>query len=271
MNLSELKKEIARIVREVDDSVDERLEKALALCPEEDEADAVEKDIIIYSALVDLLWRECPDHSRDLTLLQLYALLAEAYDDADDYRAMEAVAQGVLRLMRDRMTPADVYRETIPRIAAAIGNSVYNHALYEILLLYVKCVLAEMPEDVLVKPHVKKLLKLHLLLEYSEWREREWSKDFQNQMSMLFSAEELMHIIANPKIGHLRRDPVEYTRAWEDIYYDVEDELTTRFQNAPRQRGLCHHIWSVKRELLKDQYGIDWRSPAQMNSRVRFD
>lgn len=268
MNIRELKKEVERIVYDSSVSVDDRLEEALALCPEDDDEAA---DIVIYSALIDMLWRESHDHSRDLTFLQLYALLAKAYDDADDYRPMREVADGVLRLMRDKMTPAEIYKETIPIIASALGNSAYHHALYEILLNYVKSVLKENPDDASVKPQARKLLKLHILLEYSEWREREWTKDFSARLSHLFSSEELMQIIADPKIGRLRRDPVEYTREWEDICYDVEAELEARFCNAPRQRGLCYRIWNAKRELLKDKYGIDWKSPAQMNSRVKFD
>ena len=75
----------------------------------------------------------------------------------------------------------------------------------------------------------------------------------------------------DPKIGHLRTDPVEYTREWEKIYYDVEDELDRRVANVPRQMGFCFQYWATKRELLMEKYGIDWRSPSQMNPRVMFD
>ncbi|MDE6013283.1 MAG: hypothetical protein K2G91_11255 [Prevotella sp.] len=271
MNKTEFKKTVELIVGDISKTIEERLEGALVLCPAEDDKDAGEKNMIVYSALLDMLWQECNDHSRDRTMLQLYVLLAEAYDDADNYRPMGDLANGVLRLMRDRMTSSDIYKETIPRLASAIGNSVYNHALFEILLMYVKSVLKDNPDDQSIKPHVKKLVKLYLLLDYNEWYEQEWNKDFQKALSRFFSSEELMYIISNPRIGHLNRDPVEYTWEWERIYYDMEAELDARFQNAPRQMGLCFRIWSVKRDLLKEKYGIEWRSPAQMNPRVLFD
>lgn len=275
MKKSELKKAVESIVNDTTKSVDDRLEEALGLSDEYnselDDEETAEFDIIIYNAVIDMLWKECNDHSRDLTILQLYTLLAETYDDIDDYRPMNEVARGVLQLMHDDMTPVEYYKETIPRIASAIGNSVYNHALYEILLRYVNIVLEESPEDDSIKPLAKKLLKLNILLDYEEWRERMWDKELITSISKLFTPEELVRIIVNPKIGHLRKDPIEYSYRWEEIYYDLEKELNERFANAPRQRGLCYHIWSAKRELLKDKYGIVWRSPAQMNSRVRFD
>lgn len=275
MKKSELKKAVESIVNDTTKSVDDRLEEALGLSDEYnselDDEETAEFDIIIYNAVIDMLWKECNDHSRDLTILQLYTLLAETYDDIDDYRPMNEVARGVLQLMHDDMTPVEYYKETIPRIASAVGNSVYNHALYEILLRYVNIVLEESPEDDSIKPLAKKLLKLNILLDYEEWRERMWDKELITSISKLFTPEELVRIIVNPKIGHLRKDPIEYSYRWEEIYYDLEKELNERFANAPRQRGLCYHIWNAKRELLKDKYGIEWRSPAQMNSRVRFD
>ncbi len=97
------------------------------------------------------------------------------------------------------------------------------------------------------------------------------TKEMEQALASLFTPVELMKIIMNPAIGRLKSDPVEYTRRWEDIYYEVERKLDERFANAPRGRGFCHQLWNAKRDLLRDEYGIDWRSPSQMNPRVRFD
>ncbi len=35
--------------------------------------------------------------------------------------------------------------------------------------------------------------------------------------------------------------------------------------------GRCHLIWSRQAEILKDEHGIDWYSPAEMNPWVMFD
>lgn len=274
MKQYEFKKLVDNIVNDTSKSIDERLDEALALSPgnlPDNDDDVDEKDVIIYSSLIDMLQREAYDHSHDLTLLQLYVLLAEAYDELDDYRPMEELANGVIRLMYDNMTPVEVYKETIPRFCSALGKSVYNHALYKVLFMYVRSVLRENPNDKSIKPLAKKLLKLNILLKANPWRAEEWNKEFETAISQLFTKEELTQIMINPKIGHLKKDPVEYTRKWEEIYYDLEDELNERFESVPRHMGMCFRIWSVKREILKDKYGIDWHSPSQMNPRVRFD
>ncbi|MDE5877256.1 MAG: hypothetical protein K2H47_07160, partial [Muribaculaceae bacterium] len=158
MKQYEFKKTVEDIVSDTSKSIDERLDEALALSPRnlpdnDDEVD--EKDIIIYSSLIDMLQREAYNHSHDLTLLQLYVLLAEAYEELDDYRPMEELANGVIRLMYDNMTPVEIYKETLPRFCSALGKSVYNHALYRVLFMYVRSVLRENPDDESIKPLAK--------------------------------------------------------------------------------------------------------------------
>lgn len=65
-------------------------------------------------------------------------------------------------------------------------------------------------------------------------------------------------------------DPVQRTPQWEEIIYDVERECAHRLQGIKRYRGFCHKRWGVKKEILA-QYGIQWRSPANMNPKIRYD
>lgn len=65
-------------------------------------------------------------------------------------------------------------------------------------------------------------------------------------------------------------DPVQCTPQWEEIIYDVEQECEARMQGMKRHHGYCHKRWGVKKKILA-QYGIDWKSPAIMNPRIRFD
>lgn len=275
MEIKELRARIDGIVCDSSMSVDDRLEAILCLADDDEERDPDESDILIYTSVIEILKEEClkdiNDHNRLRTLFQFYVLLAEVYDEMEDYRPMAKLAADLLYLMRYGIVPAEIYSETIPRFTSALGNSVYNHALYEVLLLYVRAVVRENPEDDSLKPLAKKLLKLHILLDETDRRDNLWDKDLEKAISSLFTAEELVQIIVNPKIGHLKRDPVEYTRRWEDIFYDVEAETDRHFANFPRQRGLCFRIWNFKRDLLREKYGIEWHSPSQMNPRVRFD
>ena len=65
-------------------------------------------------------------------------------------------------------------------------------------------------------------------------------------------------------------DPVQLTEEWEENIYEVEKELDELFKDEPRHMGFCFRYWSEKRTALARR-GIDWRSPAAMNPRTRFD
>jgi len=69
---------------------------------------------------------------------------------------------------------------------------------------------------------------------------------------------------------YMKLDPIQRTAAWEENYYEVEKECDRRLGNTPRGMGFCHAYWHELSEVLAER-GIEWRSPAQMNPRARFD
>lgn len=85
------------------------------------------------------------------------------------------------------------------------------------------------------------------------------------------SEDELLEIMKNPQEGDLKKDRIEYSRRWEEVYYDVEDELAVMFEGTPRCLGFCFEYWHAKSELLARKYRILWRDPHQMNPDVMFD
>lgn len=68
----------------------------------------------------------------------------------------------------------------------------------------------------------------------------------------------------------LKFDDVERTEAWERCIYDVEKKVDGKLKGTPRGMGFCFSYWSAKKSVL-ESYGIEWRSPRQMNPRVLFD
>lgn len=66
----------------------------------------------------------------------------------------------------------------------------------------------------------------------------------------------------------LRHDPVEAT----EEYLAVIDLVEARIEKNRKTygHGSCYEIWSLKTAYLAE-YGIEWRSPAQMNPKFRFD
>jgi hypothetical protein len=37
------------------------------------------------------------------------------------------------------------------------------------------------------------------------------------------------------------------------------------------QRGFCHIFWAKKKEILKEKYGIEWKTPREMNPMNFYD
>ena len=70
----------------------------------------------------------------------------------------------------------------------------------------------------------------------------------------------------------MKRDPIEETKCFKEISSEVEDKLKEILKDInPYRIGYCHIYWKAKKELLKNEYGIDWKSPSEMNPRTRFD
>lgn len=270
------KSQVERITLDESLSLDERMERVFAMREQTTPSDEVERlahDIDYFSSLIEMLEKDNGPHIHDRDLLQLYVLLAETYVEQKNYRQLGDLAYDVLNLPRDDCTRWEAACETLPRLIDAVGESVYRHALYELYLWFIRLAFKEGHLDEEMKGRVRKFLKLRLLIpDVDELDYRQGLKpDLQKAIATLFTSEELLKIMLRPQIGHLKVDPVEYTWQWEKIYYDVEAKLEDRFANAPRHMGFCFHFWSAKQELLKEEYGIDWHSPSQMNPHVMFD
>ena len=53
----------------------------------------------------------------------------------------------------------------------------------------------------------------------------------------------------------------------------TEKEVDDMLKSHPvyKQIGYCHLFWEKKRKILKDRYGIEWRSPSELNPETDFD
>lgn len=85
------------------------------------------------------------------------------------------------------------------------------------------------------------------------------------------SSERIDKIAEESHASFLKHDPIEDTPAYLSIKEELETALYEKFEGQDYYMGLCHQIWSAKRDLLLSKYGIEWRSPALMNPRVMFD
>lgn len=73
------------------------------------------------------------------------------------------------------------------------------------------------------------------------------------------------------KIGReLKYDPIEDNEAYQRVELDVERKINMELGDE-RYRGYCHRYWSAKKRILKEDYGIEWKTPAEMKPFVHFD
>ena len=71
--------------------------------------------------------------------------------------------------------------------------------------------------------------------------------------------------------GHLRKDPIEWTAEYEEAIARAEEKAHAELANEPRGMGFCFSYWPTLQRILFRDYGIRWRSPAEMNPGVIFD
>ena len=73
-----------------------------------------------------------------------------------------------------------------------------------------------------------------------------------------------------PQSGFLKRDPIEWTKKWEDVVDEAEKIACSHLEDMPRGMGFCFAYWPERKAALA-KLGVEWRDPHQMNPRVMFD
>ena len=68
----------------------------------------------------------------------------------------------------------------------------------------------------------------------------------------------------------LKHDPIEDTPEFQAIKDELEAKIIAKIGENSGM-GYCYLYWETKRDILKNDYGIEWSSPAVLNPRVRFD
>ena len=68
----------------------------------------------------------------------------------------------------------------------------------------------------------------------------------------------------------IKYDPVEDTKEYKQIKAELEIKIKQMI-GENTMIGYCHMDWDAKKLILKRDYNIDWKSPAELNPRVIFD
>ena len=73
------------------------------------------------------------------------------------------------------------------------------------------------------------------------------------------------------RIGHLKQDPIEWSADFERVIDEVDRKADALLEEYPRGMGFCFAFWSTRAKILREEYGIEWRTPYMMDPGVMFD
>ena len=76
--------------------------------------------------------------------------------------------------------------------------------------------------------------------------------------------------IDNKSRSGLKHDPIEWSRAYEEVIDEVSREADAALASHPRGMGFCFADWYHREQALRAR-GIAWKNPHIMNPRVMFD
>ena len=65
-------------------------------------------------------------------------------------------------------------------------------------------------------------------------------------------------------------DPVELTKEYKAIKRKLEKKIIAKI-GRNNGKGYRFLYWAAKKEILKAEFGIDWKSPRELNPRAKFD
>ena len=69
----------------------------------------------------------------------------------------------------------------------------------------------------------------------------------------------------------MKTDLIEKSEAYRAIEKELEAKIEKKLEGVQRGHGYCHRYWQAKAEILKSDYGIEWKSPSALNPRIKFD
>ena len=58
------------------------------------------------------------------------------------------------------------------------------------------------------------------------------------------------------------------------VWSEVEAKIEKKYppdHPSREQLGFCHAYWRIQKKILKEDYGIDWMTPAELAPHVNYD
>ena len=52
---------------------------------------------------------------------------------------------------------------------------------------------------------------------------------------------------------------------------EARENLMEMYGDLSGQAGFCHTLWDEQKRILKEKYGIEWKTPREMNPGILYD
>jgi hypothetical protein len=76
---------------------------------------------------------------------------------------------------------------------------------------------------------------------------------------------------SRPRLNGEVFDPQESDPTLKDKFALVDRKAERVVGNVARDSKFIFHFWEAKRRILKAQFGIQWKTPAELNPRIKYD
>src|SRR5438067_2189468 len=75
---------------------------------------------------------------------------------------------------------------------------------------------------------------------------------------------------ARPRAAGEKFDPQESDPKLREVFAAADAAAKRRVANVKRDEKFIFHFWSAKKDVLRHKYGIDWKSPAELNPQMAY-
>ena len=94
------------------------------------------------------------------------------------------------------------------------------------------------------------------------------STDYEIQPDPIYRETEIRQ--SRPRLAGEVFDEKESDPAYREIFAAADKTAERAVGNVPRNSDFVFTFWDEKKRILKTEYGIDWKTPAELNPHISY-
>ena len=75
---------------------------------------------------------------------------------------------------------------------------------------------------------------------------------------------------SRPALDGERFDPQEVEPRLSEAFQAADRKAERKVGNVPRDQNFIQNFWQAKKRILKNDYGVNWMSPGELNPTIRY-